>query len=41
MALTGRIYDAHEAERMGYVSKVFPAGELLPNVMDIAKTMAT
>jgi enoyl-CoA hydratase/carnithine racemase len=40
VALTGRIYDAAEAERMGYVSKVFPTGELLPNVMDIAKTMA-
>ncbi|MBU1169754.1 MAG: enoyl-CoA hydratase/isomerase family protein [Proteobacteria bacterium] len=41
VALTGRIYDANEAERMGYVSKVFPTGELLTNVMDIAKTMAT
>ena len=41
VALTGRIYDAHEAERMGYVSKVFPEGELLSNVMEIARTMAT
>jgi enoyl-CoA hydratase/carnithine racemase len=41
VALTGRIYDAMEAERMGYVSRVFPDGELLSNVMDIAKTMAT
>jgi len=41
VALTGRIYDAAEAERMGYVSKVFPTGELLKNVMDIARTMAT
>jgi enoyl-CoA hydratase/carnithine racemase len=41
VALTGRIYDAHEAERMGYVSKVFPTGQLLPGVMEIAKTMAT
>ena len=32
VALTGRIYDAHEAERMGYVSKVFPEGELLSSV---------
>ena len=40
VALTGRIYDAFEAERMGYVSKVFPEGQLLPGVMDIAKTMA-
>ena len=41
VALTGRIYDAHEAERMGYVSKVFPEGELLSNVTEIARTMAT
>lgn len=41
VALTGRIYDAQEAERMGYVSKVFPEGELLTNVATIAKTMAT
>jgi enoyl-CoA hydratase/carnithine racemase len=41
VALTGRIYDAREAERMGYVSKVFPDGELLSNVMEIARTMAS
>jgi len=41
VALTGRIYDAQEAERMGYVSKVFPEGELLSSVMEIARTMAT
>jgi enoyl-CoA hydratase/carnithine racemase len=41
VALTGRIYDAHEAERMGYVSKVFPEGELLSSVFEIARTMAT
>jgi enoyl-CoA hydratase/carnithine racemase len=41
VALTGRIYDAREAEHMGYVSKVFPDGELLSNVMEIARTMAT
>jgi enoyl-CoA hydratase/carnithine racemase len=40
VALTGRIYDAHEAERMGYVSKVFPEGELLSSVGAIAKEMA-
>jgi enoyl-CoA hydratase/carnithine racemase len=40
VALTGRIYDALEAERMGYVSKVFPEGELLSSVMTIAKEMA-
>ena len=40
VALTGRIYDAHEAERMGYVSKVFPEEQLLENVGEIAKNMA-
>jgi len=40
VALTGRIYDAQEAEKMGYVSQVFPDGELLASVMPIAKTMA-
>lgn len=40
VALTGRIYDAHEAERMGYVSKVFPEGELLASVNEIAVQMA-
>jgi len=41
VALTGRIYDAHEAERMGYVSKVFPEGELLSSVSAIAREMAS
>lgn len=40
VALTGRIYDAAEAERMGYVSRVYPEGELLPAVDAIAKEMA-
>ena len=40
VALTGRIYDAHEAERMGYVSKVFPEEQLLEKVTEIAKNMA-
>ncbi len=40
VALTGRIYDAREAERMGYVSQVFPDNELLNSVMPIAQTMA-
>ncbi len=39
VALTGRIYDADEAEKMGYVSKVFPDGELLESVTTIAETM--
>jgi enoyl-CoA hydratase/carnithine racemase len=41
VALTGRIYDGHEAEKMGYVSKVFPEGKMLEEVTKIAKTMAT
>ncbi|RJF95727.1 enoyl-CoA hydratase/isomerase family protein [Noviherbaspirillum saxi] len=40
VALTGRIYGAEEAERMGYVSKVFPEGELLTSVAAIARDMA-
>jgi len=41
VALTGRIYDAYEAEKMGYVSKVFPEGKLLESVGAIAREMAT
>ncbi|WP_449246389.1 enoyl-CoA hydratase/isomerase family protein [Desulfarculus baarsii] len=41
VALTGRIYDAAEALAMGYVSKVFPTGELLENVGQIARQMAS
>jgi enoyl-CoA hydratase/carnithine racemase len=41
VALTGRLYDAQEAERMGYVSKVFPEGELLASVNAIAVEMAS
>jgi enoyl-CoA hydratase/carnithine racemase len=41
VALTGRIYDAQEAERMGYVSRVFKEGELLSSVAEIAKNMAS
>ncbi|MBS3809674.1 MAG: enoyl-CoA hydratase/isomerase family protein [Desulfobacterales bacterium] len=40
VAMTGRIYDAQEAERMGYVSKVFPEGELLDSVAEIARNIA-
>ncbi len=40
VALTGRIYDAHEAERMGYVSRVFPEGNLLDSVAEIARNMS-
>lgn len=41
VTLTGRIYDAYEAEKMGYVSRVFPEGELLESVGRIAKEMAS
>lgn len=41
VSLTGRIYDAYEAMRMGYVSKVFPEGQLVESVTKIAKTMAS
>jgi enoyl-CoA hydratase len=40
VALTGRIYDAYEAEKMGYVSRVFPEGTLLASVGGIAREMA-
>ncbi|MFO8048375.1 MAG: enoyl-CoA hydratase/isomerase family protein [Desulfosudaceae bacterium] len=40
VALTGRVYDAAEAEKMGYVSGVFPAGQLLERVLPIATDMA-
>lgn len=41
VVLTGRIYDAHEAMRMGYVSKIFPEGKLLEEVAAIARDMAS
>ncbi len=41
VALTGRIYGAEEAEKMGYVSKVFEEGQMLEEVTKIATTMAT
>ena len=40
LALTGRIIDAEEAFRLGYVSKVFPTGEVVESVMKIAREMA-
>lgn len=41
VALTGRIYDVAEAERMGYVSRVYPEGALLTSVAAIAAEMAS
>ena len=41
VALTGRVYDVFEAERMGLVSRVFPEGKLLEAVTEIARNMAT
>lgn len=40
LALTGRIFDAEEAFRLGYVSRVFPTGEVVESVMEIAREMA-
>ena len=40
-ALTGRIWDAQEALRMGYVSRIFPEDKLLEEVGVIAREMAT
>jgi enoyl-CoA hydratase/carnithine racemase len=41
LTLTGRIYDAREAERIGYVNRVYPDGGLLDPVTEIAGNMAT
>jgi enoyl-CoA hydratase/carnithine racemase len=40
VALTGRIYDAREALRMGYVSRVFPNDMLMVEVGSIARETA-
>jgi enoyl-CoA hydratase/carnithine racemase len=40
VALTGRIYGADEALRMGYLSRVFPEGQLLKFAMRAAFEMA-
>jgi len=40
MALTGRMFDAEEALRMGLVNQVVPREELLDRAMDLAASMA-
>jgi enoyl-CoA hydratase/carnithine racemase len=40
LALTGRIIDAEEALRLGYVSKIFPEGEVVESATEIAREMA-
>ena len=41
LALTGRIIDAEEALRLGYISKIFPEGKVIESVAEIASEMAT
>ena len=40
MHLTGRYMDAHEAERVGLVSRVIPQKELQISVLEIAEKIA-
>lgn len=41
MALTGRLYSATEAERMGLVNRVVPAGRALAEAKDLAAAIAS
>ncbi|MBW3670371.1 MAG: enoyl-CoA hydratase/isomerase family protein [Acidobacteria bacterium] len=40
LAMTGTTIDAEEAFRIGLVNRIFPAGELLDETLQIAKTLA-
>lgn len=40
LTLTGRIYDASEAKLIGYVNEIYPDGQLLQNVLEIASNMS-
>ena len=40
MILTGRMMDAHEAERAGLVARVLPVDTLMQDAMEIAATIA-
>lgn len=40
LILTGRRFDAREAERLGIVLRVVPLANLLPNAMDMARSIA-
>jgi len=40
LCLTGRMMDAAEAERLGLVSRIVPAGELLPEAVKVAERIA-
>jgi enoyl-CoA hydratase len=41
LILTGRMMDAHEAERAGLVSRVVPHGEFVAETMKLAETIAS
>ncbi|RMQ39540.1 Enoyl-CoA hydratase [Pseudomonas amygdali pv. mori] len=40
MCLTGRLIDAHEAERAGLVARVLPLEQLLPEALAVAAVIA-
>ena len=40
LILTGRTFDASEADRLGLVSRVVPAGETITAALDLAATIA-